>query len=103
MSVRLARYSAVSTICLLAACSGCGDGPDPVPAEPTEAALPAVGDCLKHGAVEIAGVVSCDSPEAYFRVLAIDRGSGQRVCPPETDYSTGWVGAPVSLCLARLR
>ncbi len=98
------RFFVVLIGCVLAA--ACGDGPDPRPTEralPTDAPIPAVGDCIKEGAVEIAGVVSCDSPEAAYRVLAIDHGTGERVCPPETDWGTAWVGAPVSLCLKKLR
>jgi hypothetical protein len=91
---------------LWAVAASCGDGPDPaptVPALPTDAPIPNVGDCLKQDAVEIAGVVPCDSAAAFFRVVAIDRGTGERVCPPETDAGTSWVGAPVSLCLKKLR
>lgn|GEM_PF-6847115 len=94
------------TALVWAVATGCGDGPDTaptVPALPTTAPIPEVGQCLKQDAVEIAGVVPCDSPDAFYRVLAIDRGTGERVCPPETDAGTGWVGAPVSLCLQKLK
>ena len=94
------------TFLLWAVAAACGDGPDPVPTVPvlpTDAPIPEVGQCLNQHAVEIAGVVPCDSPDAFYRVLAIDRGTGERVCPPETDSGTSWVGAPVSLCLKKLR
>lgn len=84
----------------------CGDGPDPRPTEvalPTLTPLPKVGDCLNSQPVAIRDVVPCDSAAAYFKVLAIDRGTGERVCPPETDASSTWIGNPVSLCLAKLK
>ncbi len=86
--------------------AACGDGPDPPPTEaalPTLTPLPNVGDCLNSQPVAIRDVVPCDSAAAYFKVLAIDRGTGERVCPPETDASSTWIGSPVSLCLAKLK
>lgn len=93
----------VALIWLIAA--ACGDGPDVAPTampEPTPLAVPNVGDCLRDQPASVADIVSCDSPQARFRVLAIDRGTGERICPPETDAGLGWPGGMASLCLKKL-
>jgi len=84
----------------------CGDGPDPLPTEvslPTLTPLPNIGDCLNSQPVSLRDVVPCESSAAYFKVLAIDRGTGERVCPPDTDANSTWIGNPVSLCLKKLQ
>lgn len=86
--------------------AACGDGPDVAPsvtAEPTPVPLPTVGDCLRDQPASVADIVPCDSTQARFRVLVIDRGSGERVCPPETDAGLGWPGGMASLCLKTLK